>query len=71
MRLAEMTYWQAESYFQEHDCVILTIGCLESHGSHNVLGVDTLIPGKSFCLWSKSGPQWLLRREFPMAYART
>ncbi|MGC2871885.1 creatininase family protein [Ihubacter sp. mB4P-1] len=46
MRLAEMTYWQAEAYFQEHDTVLLTIGCLESHGSHNVLGVDTMIPEK-------------------------
>ena len=46
MRLAEMTYWQTESYFQKNDMVILTIGCLESHGSHNVLGVDTMIPEK-------------------------
>lgn len=46
MRLAEMTCWQVASYFQAHDTVLLTIGCLESHGSHNVLGVDTLIPEK-------------------------
>lgn len=46
MKLSEMTYWQTEQYFQEHDTVILTVGCLESHGSHNVLGVDTLIPEK-------------------------
>ena len=46
MRLNEMTDWETEPYFQENDTVILTIGCLESHGSHNVLGVDTLIPEK-------------------------
>ena len=46
MKLSEMTYWQVKEYFQEHDTVILTVGCLESHGSHNVLGVDTLIPEK-------------------------
>lgn len=46
MKLSEMTYWQTKKYFQEHDTVILTVGCLESHGSHNVLGVDTFIPEK-------------------------
>ena len=46
MRLSEMTCWQVEAYFQEHDTALLTVGCLENHGSHNVLGVDTLVPEK-------------------------
>ncbi|MEE0514930.1 MAG: creatininase family protein [Emergencia sp.] len=46
MRLERMTCEEAARYFEKHDTVLLTIGCLENHGSHNVLGVDTLVPEK-------------------------
>lgn len=46
MRLSEMTCWQVEAYFQEHDTALLTVAALKTPGSHNVLGVDTLVPEK-------------------------
>ncbi len=46
MKLSRMTCREAEVYFEENDIVIIPVGCLENHGSHNVLGVDTLIPEK-------------------------
>ncbi len=46
MRLAHMTVAQAEQYFKSRTIAILPIGSIECHGSHNVLGVDTLIPEK-------------------------
>lgn len=44
MRLSEMTWPMAETYFKENDTVILPIGSIESHGRHLPLGTDTLIP---------------------------
>ncbi len=44
MRLAKMTVAEAEQYFARRRAAILPIGSIECHGSHNVLGVDTLIP---------------------------
>ena len=44
MRLSEMTWPMAESYFKTNDTVILPIGSIESHGRHLPLGTDTLIP---------------------------
>ena len=41
MRLSQMTCEEVRTYFQESDMALLTVGCLENHGSHNVLGVDT------------------------------
>ena len=41
-----MTCEEVRTYFQESDMALLTVGCLENHGSHNVLGVDTLVPEK-------------------------
>lgn len=46
MRLSQMTCEEVRTYFQESDMALLTVGCLENHGSHNVLGVDTLVPEK-------------------------
>lgn len=35
-----------EEYFRKYDTVIVPVGAIESHGSHNPLGTDTLIPNK-------------------------
>ena len=46
MRLANMTWPQAEAYFKENDIVLLSVGSIECHGKHLPLGTDTLIPEK-------------------------
>ena len=46
MRLAHITWPQAEEYFKNNDTVILSVGSIECHGKHNPLGTDTLIPMK-------------------------
>ncbi len=46
MRLAKMSCRQVAEYFMNDDTVILAIGSIENHGTHNVLGVDTLIPDR-------------------------
>ena len=44
MRLANITWPQAEAYFKEHDMVLMGVGSIECHGKHMPLGTDTLIP---------------------------
>ncbi|MDR1704034.1 MAG: creatininase family protein, partial [Clostridiales bacterium] len=44
MRLERMSCEAAKSYFAKDDTVIFAIGSIENHGSHNVLGVDYIIP---------------------------
>lgn len=44
MRLSNMTWPQAEAYFQKNDTVLLSVGSIECHGRHMPLGTDTLIP---------------------------
>ena len=44
MRLAKLSCKGVTEYFREKDTVILAIGSIENHGTHNVLGVDTIIP---------------------------
>jgi creatinine amidohydrolase len=46
MRLAKSSCARVAEYFSKNDTVILAIGSIENHGSHNVLGVDTLIPDR-------------------------
>lgn len=46
MRLAEISWVKAEQYFEKNDMVIFAIGSIESHGTHNPLGTDTLIPDR-------------------------
>ncbi len=46
MRLENMTWPQAEAYFQKEDTVIIPLGSMECHGRHMPLGTDTLIPNK-------------------------
>ncbi len=44
MRLTDISWPKAKEYFENSDMVIIGLGCIENHGRHNVLGVDTLIP---------------------------
>lgn len=44
MRLAELTWPQAERYFAQHDTVVIGVGSIECHGRHMPLGTDTIIP---------------------------
>jgi creatinine amidohydrolase len=46
MRLANISWVRAEEYFRNNDLVILAAGSVESHGRHNPLGTDTLIPDR-------------------------
>ena len=46
MRLANITWPQAEEYFKKDGTVLIGIGSIESHGRHMPLGTDTLIPNK-------------------------
>ncbi len=46
MRLANMTWPQAELYFKTNDTILLSVGSIECHGRHLPLGTDTLIPLK-------------------------
>lgn len=53
MRLAEIGTKKVQEYFSKNDAVILAIGSIENHGTHNVLGVDTLIPDKLLTMIEK------------------
>lgn len=44
MRLARITWPQAQEYFERSDMVLLSTGSIECHGRHMPLGTDTLIP---------------------------
>ena len=44
MRLERLNWREAEAYFKTHDLVLLSVGSIECHGTHNALGTDTLIP---------------------------
>lgn len=46
MRLAHISWKEAEKYFENNDTVIIATGSIESHGTHTALGTDTLIPNK-------------------------
>lgn len=46
MRLEHITWPKAEEYFKTNDMVIIAVGSVESHGTHNPLGVDTIVPNK-------------------------
>jgi creatinine amidohydrolase len=41
-----ITHLEAQDYFDNNDSVIITVGCIEGHGAHNVLGVDNFAPQK-------------------------
>jgi len=42
MRLEKLRPQEVQDYFQKNKTVIIPIGSIEGHGSHNVLGVDAL-----------------------------
>ena len=44
MRLQNITWKQAQDYFDKNDIVIIGLGSCECHGTHLPLGTDTLIP---------------------------
>lgn len=46
LRLINISNKKVDEYFKENDLVIIPTGAIESHGPHNPLGTDTLIPGK-------------------------
>ena len=46
MRLAHISWKQAEEYFKNNDTILIATGSIESHGTHVALGTDTLIPDK-------------------------
>ena len=46
MRLEKMTSQEVENYFKTNKIVIIPTGSIECHGTHNVLGVDTLLAEK-------------------------
>lgn len=44
MRLQNMSFRQAESYFKKRDIAVIPVGSIENHGSHMCLGTDFIIP---------------------------
>ena len=44
MKLQEITWVDAQKYFETHDTVVIPLGSTENHGSHLALGTDFLIP---------------------------
>ena len=46
MRLEEISWKQAERYFERKDIAVIPVGSIENHGSQLALGTDYLIPKK-------------------------
>lgn len=46
MRLEEISWKQAERYFERKDIAVIPVGSIENHGSQLALGTDFLIPKK-------------------------
>ena len=44
MRLQNITWKQAQNYFNKNDMVIIGLGSCECHGTHLPLGTDALVP---------------------------
>jgi creatinine amidohydrolase len=65
MRLANITWPQAEAYFRKNDTVLLSIGSIECHGRHLPLGTDTLIPEKILELLEKKNKEILIVPTIP------
>ncbi|AEF87009.1 creatininase [Treponema primitia ZAS-2] len=65
MRLAHMTWPQAETYFKTHDTVLLTVGSIECHGRHLPLGTDTMIPNRILELLEEKNKDILIVPTIP------
>jgi creatinine amidohydrolase len=65
MRLANITWPQAEAYFKKSDTVLLSVGSIECHGRHLPLGTDTLIPGKLLDLLEEKNRDILIVPTLP------
>jgi creatinine amidohydrolase len=65
MRLAKITWPQAEAYFKSHDTVLIAIGSIECHGRHLPLGTDTLIPDRLLELLEEKNREILIVPTIP------
>jgi creatinine amidohydrolase len=65
MRLANMTWPQAEAYFKKHDTVLIGVGSIECHGRHLPLGTDTLIPNRLLELLEEKNKEILIVPTIP------
>lgn len=46
IKLLNVSYKRVDEYFKTNDIVIIPTGAVESHGPHNPLGTDVLVPSK-------------------------
>jgi len=46
MRLERMRPLEVQQYFEQNTAVVIPVGSIECHGTHNALGVDTLAVNK-------------------------
>ncbi|MDR0663177.1 MAG: creatininase family protein [Spirochaetaceae bacterium] len=65
MRLAKMTWPEAEAYFKKHDTVLVAVGSIECHGRHLPLGTDTLIPDRILELFEEKKQDMLILPTVP------
>lgn len=66
MRLERMSWVHVEEYFKNNDLVILSIGSIESHGRHNPLGTDTVVPVRLVeMIEERSGGKYLVAPNIP------
>lgn len=66
MRLERMSWVHVEEYFKHNDLAILSIGSIESHGRHNPLGTDTVVPVRLVeMIEEKNGGKYLVAPNLP------
>ena len=65
MRLARITWPQAQAYFANNDTVLIGIGSIECHGRHNPLGTDTMAPDAILDIYEKLDPATLIAPTVP------
>jgi creatinine amidohydrolase len=65
MRLAKITWPQAEAYFRKSDMVLIAVGSIECHGRHLPLGTDTLIPDRLLELLEEKNKDILIAPTIP------
>ena len=65
MRLERMSWVHVEEYFKKSDLAVLAIGSIESHGRHNPLGTDTLVPARLLEMIEEKNGQYLIAPTIP------
>lgn len=66
MKLERLSWVHVEEYFKKNDLAILSIGSIETHGRHNPLGTDTVIPVHLVnMIDEKSGGKYLIAPNIP------